>query len=191
MAALHPLALTRGKAYLRDCVGYLGIAAATVPLGLLAQQLDFSKERWFMLVASALPPTLATLLAARREASLSGATPGKRRYGLQVHNESGQPPSFGQALLRNVIKIAIPWQLGHTVAIGAAFGGFDDQDPVTIVATVTTYPLLVLLIGSIAFGEGRAFHDRIAGSNASLKKMRRLDRRSQLGSGQSHTSWKF
>ena len=170
MAALHPLAISRGKAYLRDCVGYLGIAVATVPLGLLAQQAGWGSHRWFVLAASAIPPTVATLLAAQREASASGATPGKRRYDLQVQYELGEPLSFSRALLRNVVKIAVPWQLGHTVAVGAASGGFDDQDPLTIAAAVSTYPLLAVMIGSAAFGKGRAVYDRVAGTKVLVKK---------------------
>lgn len=164
MAALHHLAISRGKAYLRDCVGYLGLAVATVPLGLIAQQAGWGDQRWFVLAASAVPPILATLLAARRESGSVGATPGKRLYGLQVQNLHGEPLSFGQALLRNVTKIAIPWQIGHTVAVGAAFGGFEDRDPLTIVAAVVIYPLLAVMIASAGLGEGRALHDRISGS---------------------------
>lgn len=171
MAALHHLAFFRGKAYVRDCIGYLGIAVATVPLGLLAQQTEWGDHRGFVLAASAIPPTIATLVAARRESSSSGATPGKLRYGLQVHGQHGEPLSFSRALLRNSLKIALPWQLGHTVAVGAAFGGFDNQDPVTIAAAVATYPLLAVMLGSVAFGEGRALHDRITGSQVLLKEI--------------------
>lgn len=170
MAALHHLASSRGKAYVRDCIGYLGIAVATVPLGLLSQQTGWGDHRGFVLAASAIPPTIATLLAARRESSSSGATPGKRRYGLQVQSQHGEALSFGRALLRNSLKIAIPWQLGHTVVVGAAFGGFDNQDPLTLAAAVATYPLLAIMIGSAAFGEGRALHDRITGSRVLLKE---------------------
>lgn len=171
MAALHALACSRGKAYVRDCVGYLGIAVATVPLGLLAQQTDWGNHRGFVFAASAIPPIIATLLAARRESSSDGATPGKRRYGLQVQAQHGEPLSFGRALLRNGLKIALPWQLGHTVAIGAAFDGFDDNDPLTLATAVATYPLLAVMIGSVAFGEGRGLHDRITGSRVLLKEI--------------------
>lgn len=179
MAALHPLVFSRGKAYLRDCVGYLGIAVATVPLGLLARQTGWSDHRGFVLAASAIPPTIATLLAARRESSSSGATSGKRRYGLQVQGQHGEALSFGRALLRNGLKIALPWQLGHTVAVGAAFGGFDDNDPLTIAAAVATCPLLAIMVGSVALGEGRALHDRITGSKVVLKEIPQSARTTQ------------
>lgn len=126
MSLVHGLAGRRGQAYAFDSLTYLGIVAATVPFGLLARRAGWGEQRTFVLTASAIPPMLATALAAHQESSPVAATRGKRRYGLNVKTLEGHSLTFAQALLRNAVKIAIPWQLGHTVAVGAAFGGFDE-----------------------------------------------------------------
>lgn len=46
--------------------------------------------------------------------------------------------------------------------MGAAFGGFDEADPLTIAATAVTYPLLTVMIGTVTLGSGRGIHDRLA-----------------------------
>src|SRR5690625_975644 len=168
MLTVHSLSRHSGMAYARDCLRYLGIAAAIVPLGLIAYRKGCGKKQPVVLAASAVPPVVSTVVAARQESGSTQATPGKRRHGLTVRTANGQSLSFGQALVRNSVKIAIPWQLGHTVAVGAAFGGFDEQDPLTTAATLVTYPLLAVLIGSVLLGDGRALHDRVAGSKVLL-----------------------
>ncbi|WP_163542063.1 RDD family protein [Occultella kanbiaonis] len=161
---MNPLAGRRGKAYVLDCVGYLGIAAATVPFGLLARNAGWGQEQTLVFAMSAVPPVLATLLAARRESGPDAATWGKRRFALRVSAADGAGVPFGRALLRNTLKIAIPWQLGHAVAVGAAFGGYADADPVTIAATALTYPVIGVMVAGVLIGRGRTVHDRIAGT---------------------------
>lgn len=161
---MHPLARRRTRAYLRDCIGYLGIAAATVPFGVAAQSQGWGRSQVFVWAVSAVPPVIATTVAARRESGTAAATLGKVQRGLQVHARAGMPVGLGGALLRNTVKIAIPWQVGHTVAVGAAFGGFEVGDPVTLAAAVITYPLLAVMIATGVLGEGRALHDRVAGT---------------------------
>ncbi|MPZ52481.1 MAG: hypothetical protein GEU79_07075 [Acidimicrobiia bacterium] len=159
---MNKLAMARGKAYALDCVAYLGIATATVPLGILAYRAGWGEQRGAVLAMSAIPPVIATVLAARQESGPERSTWGKRRQGLVVAGKRSIQVGFGRALLRNTIKIAIPWQIGHTLAVGAAFGGFEDRDPTTIVASVLTYVGLGVLIGSVLYGEGRGVHDRLA-----------------------------
>ena len=165
MLTVHRLTTRRGKAYLRDSLGYVGLAATMVPVGFIAQKKGWGTSRSFVLAVSAVPPLLATVLAARAEAGPSDSTAGKQRYDLRVEDIHGGSLSFGRAALRNVLKIGLPWQLGHTVAVGAAFGGFEQRDAWTIGATVATYTLLGAMVGSAAFGNGVAIHDRIAGTN--------------------------
>lgn len=158
---MNELAGRRAAAYAHDCIGYAAIAGCTVPLGLIAHASGWGSKRTFVLAASAVPPIAATLLAARREAD-TGATWGKRRYGLTVTDRQGSVPGFGRSLLRNTAKVAVPWQFGHTLAVGAAFGGFDRRDPLTLAAAWATYPLLAAMAASVVFGKGRALHDRVA-----------------------------
>ncbi len=154
----------RSKAYVCDCLSYLAIAVATVPLGLLASAAGWGQNQAFVLVASSVPPTAASLLAAYQESRPSGATPGKGRFGVMVTARDGTPISFGRAVVRNAVKIGIPWQVGHLVAVGAAFGGYNDFDRVTIAATAILYPLLAVMIACVLWGEGIAIHDRLAGT---------------------------
>lgn len=162
---MHRFAAARGKAYALDCLGYLGVAAAMVPLGLVLQDTDWVQRPAVVHALSAVPPVIATVLAARQE-SASGATWGKRRLHLTVDGqEAGSgPPTFGRALLRNTLKIAVPWQIGHTVAVGAAFGGFEDGDPLTMVAGGLSYLVIGVLVAGVVLGEGRAVHDRLTGT---------------------------
>lgn len=160
---MHPLAIPRARAYLRDWGTYLGLAAATAPLGVVGQITGWGRKPSFNYAVSSVPPILAALLAARQEAR-QGATPGKRRHHLLVTKREGIPITFGRALARNCLKIAIPWQLGHMVAIGAGFGGFDRRDPLTLGAAFVTYPLLAAMILSVVLGDGRAIHDRLSGT---------------------------
>ncbi|HLR93993.1 MAG TPA: RDD family protein [Jiangellaceae bacterium] len=161
---MHELALRRGKAYVRDCVGYLGVAAATTPIGLLAVTQGWSDRRGFVLAISALPPALATAVAAWRESrSGQASTPGKRWQGLVVRTSDGAP-RLPRALLRNAVKIGIPWQLGHVVAVGAVYGGFEQRDLLTYVAATVVYPLIAAMVLAVLLGRGLALHDRVTGT---------------------------
>ncbi|PWH05119.1 hypothetical protein DEO23_15105 [Brachybacterium endophyticum] len=165
-----PLALRRGRAYARDCLGYMGIAAALLPIGVpVALGIhDTEIARVIALVSSSIPPILASLWAARAESAGSAATWGKRRERLQVvaAGPSTGPASFPRALLRNAVKIALPWELGHVVAIGAVYGDLDDGSssaPVSA-AMILVYPLVLGLLGTVVLGSGIGLHDRLAGT---------------------------
>src|SRR5690625_1501182 len=132
----HSLATRRSLAYVCDCLGSLGIATATAPLDLLARRSGRRANNALALAARTGPRVAAMLVAARQESGRTGATLGKQHQRLQVTSREGHRLSYGRALLRNAIKIAIPWQLGHTVAVGTAFGGFDEKDPLTLGATL-------------------------------------------------------
>lgn len=162
---MHPLAGRRGKAYLLDCARIVGVGVALIPLGVIAHRRGLIGPYPVRShLVSAVLPLIATVWAAREESGPAHATRGKRGQQLTVTTEDGTPMSFRAALLRNTVKIAIPWQLGHTVAIGAAYGGFERKDPITLGAAVVTYPLVGVLIGSVVRGRGRAIHDRVGGS---------------------------
>ena len=64
----------------------------------------------------------------------------------------------------NLVKITVPWQIGHVVAIGAADGGFENGDPVTFAAGLATYPIIGIYLWTCARGDGRGVHDRLAGT---------------------------
>ncbi len=161
---MHPLLARRTRAYLLDSCGYAGVALATVPLGLVFQRRGWGDNRGLVLAVSAIPPLVATVIASVQEAGPDAATPGKRRERLSVTDTTGRPLTLGRALLRNLTKIFIPWQLGHLVAIGARFDGFARRDPLTLAATALTYPLVGAAVAAVARGSGRGLHDRVAGT---------------------------
>jgi len=161
---MNPLLARRTRAYLLDCCAYAGVALATVPLGVAFQRLGWSGNRNLVLAASAIPPLVATVVAGVQEAGPHAATPGKRRERLTVTDTAGRPLTLGRAWLRNATKIGIPWQLGHVVTIGSAFGGFAQRDPLTLGAAAVCYPLMAAMVAAVARGSGRGLHDRVAGT---------------------------
>lgn len=161
---MHELAGARTRAYLADCGMYLAVAAATVPLGVVAAAKGWGKSRAFVLGVSSIPPLVATVIAARQETGPMATTFGKRRQGLVVRSRDGAPVTFKRGLIRNAVKVGIPWQLGHVVAVGAAVGYCDDADPLTLAATALIYPLVGAMVVAGTTGSGRALHDRLVGT---------------------------
>lgn len=107
-------------------------AAALVPVGLLLVEssVRLSPLGWnaVSFVVLVLP---ATVWAASWERTRRGATPGKRLLGLRVRTQPGGRLSWGQAMARNSLKIAVPWEAGHTRGVSAGrsrWGRRDDCD---------------------------------------------------------------
>ncbi len=162
---VNPLTTRRARAYLRDCVGYLGIALLEVPVGLAALRTPLGGNGVFVAVASCVPPLAATVVAARAEAGPTRATWGKAREGLRVEATTGSV-GFGRALARNTVKIGLPWTLGHAVVFGAVDGGFERGDPLTLASTAAVYGLGLVTVVLGTVGRGRAVHDLVAGTRA-------------------------
>jgi uncharacterized RDD family membrane protein YckC len=79
---------------------------------------------------------------------------------LRLRVESADGPGFARALLRNTIKYAIPWEIGHT-AVFALVGSTGAPALWVTIALIVAYAIpivsLVLMIAT-----GRALHDRVA-----------------------------
>ncbi|MGB7448639.1 MAG: RDD family protein [Ornithinimicrobium sp.] len=163
---MNHLAGARARAYLVDGALYLGIAALELPLGLAAIRFGWSSNRTWVHAASAVAPIVAAVVAARAEAGPHEATIGKRREHLKVVAVSPRGRelriSTASGLVRNFVKITVPWQLGHVVALGASRGGFEEGDPPTLVSSALVYPLLGVMAWTGLRGNGRALHDRAA-----------------------------
>lgn len=157
------LPLARAAAYGLDAVGYAGIAAAMVPFGLASNAVWGPPPRPVILALSVIPPAVATVWAARAESGGRHATWGKRRLGILVEG-TAQPLDAGRALLRNAVKILLPWQLGHVVTLGAVYGDFDTMRPGTIIATALLYPLMAVFAVMLLRRGGRGPHDLLAGT---------------------------
>lgn len=185
------LAAARGRAYARDAVGYLGIAAAMVPAGVACQLSGVPVPRPVVTLLSAVPPLVATVWAALAESGPHRATWGKRREHVvvlrragaagtdvreQVAEADGQdgasrsPISFPRALLRNAVKIGIPWQIGHMVALSASYGDLDRIDAVGACLLSASYLPIMGVVVLTVLVPGRGLQDLAAGT-----RVRRLD----------------
>lgn len=198
---MHALARRRATGYLLDCTGYLGIAAAMVPFGLVVNALtDLGPRRSYVSAISAIPPAIATVLAARAESGPRRATWGKHRGDLEMtafqeqapagmsdahggvtpgsvtpgavaggavageRAAHGVPITFAQGLIRNTIKIFVPWQLGHLTTIGTVHGDFETMRPATVTVSALTYGLIGTFAVMCLRGSGRGPHDLAAGT---------------------------
>lgn len=159
---LADLAARRTKAYLLDCAGYAGVAALEVGVGVVVHAAGQQGNRPLVWALSVVPPLAATVIATRAEAGATGATWGKRREHLRVTASDGTP-SMSRALLRNVVKIFVPWNLGHVVAFGAAEGGFEETSALVLGATTAVYALIAAQVVLLVRG-GRTLHDRVSGT---------------------------
>jgi len=157
---MHPLLRARSQAYVVDSLVHLAVPIALVPVGLLVRRHHRRLDLRLLHALSALPPVAATLLAGAQD-SRSG-TWGHRWQGLVVRTTDGHVPGFGRALLRNTVKVGIPWQLGHVVAIGAATGRLDRHHPWIIAATAVVYLWMAAAVAAVSLKSGRALHDRAA-----------------------------
>ena len=104
-----------------------------------------------------------TIAASGFEGAARHATPGKRVFRLTVERSAGGGAGFARSLVRNGIKYALPWELGHT-AVFALFGSTAAMPLWVAVVLVAAYAIpivsLVLLLVT-----GRALHDRVARTN--------------------------
>ncbi len=105
-----------------------------------------------------LPATIGLTLL---EAGRYEATPGKLKYGLRVRRDpSGERISWGRSLVRNLLKLGLPWTLGHlaVISIGASVG----VDAVIGVLASAAVPIAYVV--SLLIGDGRTIYDRLAGT---------------------------
>jgi hypothetical protein len=102
-----------------------------------------------------------TVVLSWLESSSREATIGKRARRLRVVDAGTKSRvSFFRALLRNALKIAVPWELGHTVAYGLI--GTVPGVPIPgwlVAATVAAYILPTVFVGTLFVGPGRTPYD--------------------------------
>jgi uncharacterized RDD family membrane protein YckC len=164
--AMTSLAVRRIAAWCIDWLIIIGYATALVPVGLLLRRNSVSLPigAWnllsFLLLIAPATGWLAAWEAGRR-----GASPGKRLMHLRVQTGDGSPPPLGRALLRNVLKVAFPWELGHTAAFTLASPSA--AGPGAVAAAVSGIAACAIAVGyaaSLFAGSGRAPYDRLAGT---------------------------
>jgi len=105
-----------------------------------------------------LPVTVALTLL---ECGRYEATPGKLKFGLRVRvDPTGARLSWQRSLLRNLLKLGVPWSLGHLAAIALAAGGGIDAQIGAILSMAVPIAYLITLFT----GDGRTVYDRLAGT---------------------------
>ena len=99
------------------------------------------------------------------------ATPGKRAMGLVVR-EGPARAKFRVALLRNVLKLGVPWLIGHAAVFAiVSSSGVSDSVPIAVwVLTALAYVIPIIWILSLFIGVGRTPYDRICGTNVTPKE---------------------
>ncbi len=110
-------------------------------------------------VAALVTAVPLTIFLAVLEAGPRQATVGKRVLGLRVVGaRDGRRLSFAAALLRNALKIAVPWTIGHAAAIGLV--GSSAIGPGLAALTAAAYVLPIAYVVTLFVGEGRTPYDR-------------------------------
>lgn len=105
-----------------------------------------------------LPVTIGLTLL---ESGRYEATPGKLKLGLRVRRDpNGERISWGRSLLRNLLKLGLPWTLGHLAAISLATGGGWDAQVGAVLSLAVPAAYLVSLFA----GDGRTIYDHLAGT---------------------------
>jgi uncharacterized RDD family membrane protein YckC len=165
--------LPRLAAVAVDGATYLIIPALLIPVGLLLTRRGVTLSSpavnaiGFVLVIAP-----ATAWAAWWEVRPRGCTPGKRLLRLQVIDQRTRAlPSPKQAVVRNLIKIALPWELGHTVALGYAYTEGSVVPSWSWTLTAVTYGWLLLTLILLIISSHRPVHDRLARTVVRVPRM--------------------
>jgi uncharacterized RDD family membrane protein YckC len=114
-------------------------------------------------LVTAVPVTVGITLL---ESSAREASVGKRTRQLRVVDAvTGLRVSFRRSLLRNTLKIGVPWTMGHAAAYAIFHSGGSGPVPVSVwLLTVVAYVVPIGYVGFLFVGEGRAPYDRISGT---------------------------
>jgi uncharacterized RDD family membrane protein YckC len=149
----------RVSAWLIDWVCVVVWAGLLVPVGLLVRR--FEVPVWGVDVGSFFVLIVPVTVWLAWWESMRGATPGKWRRGVAVVSvRSGRKVSFGRAVVRNVLKVAVPWELGHTVAFG--FASQADPQPWLLGLSLVLYGVLLWWMVSLFVGVSP--YDVVAGT---------------------------
>lgn len=131
----------------------LYLAGVIAPTGLVALN-----------VIGALVVVIPTVVgAAWFESRERAATPGKRVLGLEVRTDAGRP-RFRVALVRNALKIGVPWLIGHAAVFAIVTSSADaGAVPAGVwVLTGAAYVIPVVWVVSLFVAGGRTPYDRVS-----------------------------
>jgi uncharacterized RDD family membrane protein YckC len=148
------------------CAWFALVSAVAVPLFVVgvAGSLPPVAENAVAALVTVVPITIALAVL---ESGPRQATPGKRARRLVVQDaRTGAALPFRRALLRNALKVALPWIIGHAAVYAVA--GVSSAGASTPVgaqaALIASYVLPVLYLCTLVLGTGRTPYDRVAGA---------------------------
>jgi hypothetical protein len=118
------------------------------------------------LVAALVTVVPATVLLSFLESSPREASIGKRTRHLRVVVAvTGSRVSFRRSILRNTLKIGVPWTIGHAAVFSIVQASGSGPVPVSVwLLTVVAYVLPIMYVASLFVGQGRTPYDLIAGT---------------------------
>lgn len=166
VSPVNPEAWRRIVAWLVDWLCFLVwlalVAAIGIPLYVAGMTGQWSVVTTNVVSAlvTAVPLTifLAVLESGKRQASV-----GKRVLGLKVVAAGdGGRLSFASALLRNALKVTVPWTIGHAAAI--ALVGSTTISSGLLTLTAAAYVLPLVYVVTLFVREGRTPYDRAGGA---------------------------
>jgi len=141
------------------------LAAVGIPLFLngVTSQLSVVTLNLIATLALVVPVTIGLAVL---ESGDRGATVGKRVRRLEVVTATtGTPASMKRTLLRNVLKIAVPWTIGHAAVYGiVTTDAAAAPAPSVWILTAIAYVLPLVYVVSLFVGSGRTPYDRISGT---------------------------
>jgi uncharacterized RDD family membrane protein YckC len=134
----------------------LNLSGATRPVGALASNL----------VAALVTVVPATVVLSLLESSSREASVGKRTRHLRVVDAvTGSRVSFRRSILRNTLKIGVPWTIGHAAVFSIVQAGGSVPVPVSVwLLTVVAYVLPIMYVAFLFVGQGRTPYDLISGT---------------------------
>lgn len=92
-----------------------------------------------------------------------GASPGKQWLGLRVQRADGQDLGRGRALVRNLVKVGLPWLIGHAAAVSLLTSPAPIGLDVWLLAGIAIL-LPLCYLAAVLLGDGRTPYDLLAGS---------------------------
>ncbi len=168
-SAARPAARLAGRRIVAWCADWLvisGYAAVLVPLGLLLSghvgRLSPIAGNAVGLVVLVVPMVIWLAAWERRP---GGASPGKRMLRLRVEAQGAAALGWRRSLVRNALKVGLPWELGHTMAF--AFADPHATRSSILVGSacgVVSGALAVWYVVSLFVGFGRTPYDRASAS---------------------------
>ena len=100
------------------------------------------------------------------ESSTREASVGKRTRQLRVVDAvTGLRVPFRKSVLRNTLKIGVPWTIGHAAVFSIVQESGSGPVPVSVwLLTVVAYVLPIIYIVSLFVGQGRTPYDIVSGT---------------------------